>query len=225
MAQIRIEETKTSGGSIWPWIIGLLLLGLIIWGVAEAFDEADEEVYTEEEVIQNDDNVAPVATGVDENSNYNDYDSPTGDEYPYTDARQTYLTSTEDMEGEMGLGHEYSHRVLTELARATTSLASEKGLSDGAIKDKADRVKQLADELTRDAESTDHADKMKMAAMLITEMLEDIDTQSYGGQSSADLTKLREEAQAIDPATLTLEQKADMRSFFQQARTVIERMS
>ena len=224
MAQIRIEEEKTGGTSIWPWIIGLLLLGLVIWGVAEAFDEADEEVYTEE-VVESDDGVAPVATGVDENNNYNSYDEPADGEYPYTDARQTYLTSTENMEGDMGLGHAYSHRVLTELAQATTSLAREKGMTDAGMQDKADRVMQLADDITKDPEATDHADKIKQAALLITEMLENIDQTSYNGQSRDDLTKLREEAQAIDTSTLTLEQKADVRSFFQQARTVIERMS
>ena len=213
MAQIRIEEKTSGGGSIWPWIIGLLLLGLVIWGVAEAFEEADEEVYTEE-VIEDDEVVAPVAMDVDE---YEDAD--------YDRDRETYLASTENMEGDMGLGHEYSHRVLTELARATTSLAQEKGLNQGAMRDKSDRVMMLADDITKDPMAGDHADKIKMAAMLITEMLEDIDQEVYSGQSAADLSTLREEAQAIDGTTLTLEQKADVRSFFQQARMVIEKMS
>lgn len=213
MAQIRIEEKTTGGGSIWPWIIGLLLLGLIIWGVAEAFEEADEEVYTEE-VIEDDEVVAPVATDVDD---YEDAD--------YARDREAYLLSTEDLEGEMGLGHEFSHRVLTELAQATTSLAQDKGLNEGAMRDKSDRVMALANDITEDPMAGDHADKIKMAAMLITEMLEEIDKEAYNGASAADLSTLREEAQAIDGTTLTLEQKADVRSFFRQARMVIERMS
>ena len=40
MAEIHIEKKP----SIWPWIIGLLVLGLLIWGVAEMMGGDDEEV-------------------------------------------------------------------------------------------------------------------------------------------------------------------------------------
>ena len=41
MADIHIERKHTS---IWPWIIGLLVLGLLIWGVAEMMGGEDDEV-------------------------------------------------------------------------------------------------------------------------------------------------------------------------------------
>ncbi|MCP9237578.1 hypothetical protein [Lewinella sp. JB7] len=220
MAQIRIEEKK-SGTPIWPWIIGLLLLGVIIWGVAEAFDES-EEVYTEE-VLEDDDSVAGVATGIDENNNYNDYETPDED---YTGAVTTYLSTTENMEGEMGIDHEFSHRALTELAMATRAIAEDKGLtSEASVKEKTDRIERLANEIMEDPMAGDHADKIKMAALLITEVLEDIDSEAYDGQSAADLAKLRQEAQAMSAETLTLNQKEDVRTFFRQARMVLQRMS
>ncbi|WP_116105350.1 hypothetical protein [Lewinella sp. IMCC34191] len=222
MAQIRIEEKPAGGGaSIWPWIIGLLLLGLVVWGVAEAFDESDE-VYTEE-VVEDGDEVAPVATGIDENNNYKDYDEVGEGNLAAVSA---YMSTTANMEGEMGLDHEFSHRALTELADATKAVAEEKGLmSEASVKEKSDRVDRLANEIMEDPMAGDHADKIKMASMLIVEMLEDIDTQAYNGQSASDLDALRQEAQAMSPETLTLNQKEDVRSFFAQARTVLERMS
>ena len=221
MAQIRIEEKSKSGGpAIWPWIVGLLLLGLVVWGVAEAFEESDE-VYTEE-VVEEDDAVAGVATGIDENNNYNDYES-TGE--GNLAAVSTYLATTANMEGEMGIDHELSHRAMSELAAATTAVAEEKGLmSEASVKDKSDRVMQLSNEIRQDPMAGTHADKIKMAALLITEMLEDIDQEAYAGRSAADLEGLREEAQAMNAETLTLDQKEDVRSFFGQARTVLERM-
>lgn len=221
MAQIRIEEKPKGGGSIWPWIIGLLILGLAVWGIAEAFEESDE-TYTEE-VLEDNDDVAGVATGIDENNNYNDYETPDED---YTGAVSAYMSTTANMEGEMGLDHEFSHQALTELAMATKALAEDKGLmSDAAVKEKVDRVERLSNEIMEDPLAGDHADKIKMAAMLITEMLEDIDTKAYNSQSADDLSKLRQEAQAISPETLTLNQKEDVRTFFRQARMVLERMS
>ena len=221
MAQIRIEEKSTTGGTnIWPWIIGLLLLGLVVWGVAEAFDESDE-VYTEE-VVEEGDEVAGVATGIDENNNYNDYEA-TGE--GNLTAVATYMNTTADMEGEMGLDHEFSHRALTELAMATTAVAEEKGLmTEASVKEKADRVERLSNEIMQDPAATDHADKIKMSALLVTEMLEDIDGEAYAGRSAADIERLREEAQALTPETLTLNQKEDVRSFLGQARTVLSRM-
>ena len=220
MAQIRIEEKKTAtGGSIWPWIIGLLLLGLIIWGVSEAFDN-DDEVMTEE-VIENDEGVAPVATGVDENNNYNDYEVNGQD---YTGAKAAFMATTANMNGEMGLDHEFSHKALTELANATAALAASKGLEDEAsVEGKATRVKRLAEEITRDPQATDHADKIKQASMLIVEMMEDVN-KADNGQAGEAISKLRQEAQDMSPATLTLNQKENVRGFFSQARTVLNQM-
>jgi hypothetical protein len=41
MADIDIQRKS---GSIWPWILGLLLLGLAIWGIAELLDNDEEAV-------------------------------------------------------------------------------------------------------------------------------------------------------------------------------------
>ena len=218
MAEIRIEEKKSTG-SIWPWIIGLLLLGLIIWGVAEAFEESDETLT--EEVMENDEGVAPVAQGVDENNNYNDYEVDTD----YTGAKEAFMTTTANMEGEMGLDHDFSHEALTELANAASALAVNAGVEDGASSDgKVQRVKRLADEITRDPMAADHADKIKMASMLIVEILEDA-SGTMNNQASDAISQLRQEAQAMTAESLTLNQKENMRSFFSQARTVLNEMS
>lgn len=41
MADINVER---KGPSIWPWIIGLLVLALLIWAIAEMVDTGEEEV-------------------------------------------------------------------------------------------------------------------------------------------------------------------------------------
>ncbi len=35
MAEIRVERKQRN---LWPWILGLLLLGLVVWAASEAFD-------------------------------------------------------------------------------------------------------------------------------------------------------------------------------------------
>ena len=208
MANIRIEKDKSS--SVLPWILGLLLLGLAVWGVAELFEEGGEELV--EEVYEEEDYVAPTAAAVDVDDT--DYDGIYGEYYDYT----------ADMEGEMGLDHEFSHRALTLLANAAAEVAEENEIEDVSADSKAARVRQLADDITKDPYATDHADKIRMSALLITEILEDVDGQVFNGSNAATLTTLREEAQSINSETLTLNQKEDVRSFFRAARAVLDGM-
>lgn len=204
MANIRIEEKK-KGAGILPWIIGLLLLALIIWAVASFIGDDADQVITEEEYTE----PAPVINDVD-------YATPVA----------AYMAFTDDMEGEMGLDHEFSHDALTRLAAASVALADSKGVADAAGTDsKADRVMQLANDITKDPMAGDHADKIKQAAMLIVEMLEDVNTKASNGVATASLEELRSQAQDISAGTLTLDQKEDVRSFFAQARTVLQELS
>lgn len=48
MAEINV---KRKGPSIWPWVVGLIVLGLLIWVLTEFFgDDADEPVAPAETV-------------------------------------------------------------------------------------------------------------------------------------------------------------------------------
>lgn len=44
MADINVER---KGPSVWPWVIGLLVLALLIWGLVEMFGDAGEPVVVE----------------------------------------------------------------------------------------------------------------------------------------------------------------------------------
>ena len=53
MADVRVERKEPSerrGPSIWPWIIGLLVLALLIWAIAEMVDTDETQVAEVEEV-------------------------------------------------------------------------------------------------------------------------------------------------------------------------------
>lgn len=40
MAEIRVERKKKS---IWPWILGLLLAALLVWGLTQTMDNDRED--------------------------------------------------------------------------------------------------------------------------------------------------------------------------------------
>lgn len=43
MAEIKVERSGDGGRSWLPWIVGLLVLALVIWGVTQVFDGDDAE--------------------------------------------------------------------------------------------------------------------------------------------------------------------------------------
>ncbi|NJC24756.1 hypothetical protein [Neolewinella antarctica] len=207
MANIRIEEKESS--SILPWILGLLLLALLIWGALELFgddDDIDDVVTTEEEYVPTEE----VAAGID------DVD------YAYRNAIVAYMDYTNDMTGEMGLDHEFSHNALTLLADATDAIADGRNVD---LTDNTGRARELANEITKDPMATNHADMIREAAMNITESLGRIDTDAYEGVAGADIDMLRNEAMAINGKTLTLNQKEDVRTFFGAARNVLSKLN
>jgi len=51
MADINVER---KGPSIWPWIVGLLVLALLIWAIAEMVDRGDEQLETAAEQTETD---------------------------------------------------------------------------------------------------------------------------------------------------------------------------
>ena len=207
MAEIRIEEKKS--GSILPWILGLLLLGLLIWGAAELFSD-DDDMDDDDMVERVDETAVPAAPVA------NDID------YGYRSSITSFMDYTADMKGEMGLDHEFSHAAITMLANATEAIAEGRNVD---LSDNTMRAKQLADEITRDPMATDHADKIRMAAINLTESLERIDREAYNNAASSDLKMLRQQAQDINAKTLTLNQKEDVRTFFGTARKVLMKMN
>ena len=43
MAEIKVEQ---KGPSIWPWIVGLIVLALLIWALMEMFGRDDTDTVT-----------------------------------------------------------------------------------------------------------------------------------------------------------------------------------
>ena len=221
MADLRIEKKESK--SILPWLLGLLVLGLAIWGIAELVGEDPIEGMADTEVI--DDASDRGSEIVSSGNTYTllDLDDPgAGDRFD--DLYTEYETYTANMTGEMGLDHEFSHNALTQLANATVALASAHGMSaDLGVKEKAQMIKEKADAITKDPYATTHADDIKTAAMQISSILEQIQEAHYPGLEAA-TAEVTKSASEINRETLTLDQKEDVRTFFGHARVLLKGM-
>lgn len=214
MANIRLEERKTN---FLPILLGLLLVGLIAWAAFAFLDNEDGDAA----LLDSEEMEAPLAEMATEITGQED-GTYTNDDETYRAAITKFTDYTTNMQGEMGLDHDFSHNAITYLATASEAIAAAKGVD---ITDNTERAKQLADDITVDPYATNHAEKIRMAAINITETLERIDAEAFNGVANGDLANLRKEAQSINGKTLTLNQKEDVRGFFKAARAVLMKLS
>ncbi len=219
MADLRIEKKEKS--SILPWILGLLLLALAIWGIAELLEDDDDNIVETTELVEGDRGSEIVSNG----NQYTliDFDDPAAGAR-FGDLATEYATYTANMTGEMGLDHEFSHNALNQLANATVALSYATGMGDDVnIKQKAAMIRQNADAITLDPMATNHADMIRSAATSIADVLSEVQKAKYPGLEGA-VAEVSKAASEITPETLTLNQKEDVRTFFGKAKVALEAM-
>ncbi|HET8830051.1 MAG TPA: hypothetical protein VFM79_11955, partial [Pelobium sp.] len=121
----------------------------------------------------------------------------------------------------MSLGHEYSHNALVKLVNATEETANNNNVD---ISENLNKVKALADKITRDEQSTTHADDIKEAAKIISNALASIQQTKFPDLKS-EVNDLMTDADAIDVEDLTLDQKGTVKGFFTSAKDAIKKMN
>lgn len=195
MTEIKIEKKQP----IWPWI--LLVLGLLLaaWFFFLRNDNADN--YTDEPTIAD----TTALIDVHENNNI----------------VVTYVTFINSDTNTMGLDHAYTSEALTRLTDAIDAIATEVGYE---VKSDIARAKQLADEIKKDPMATNHADKIRSAADIVSTSLQNMQQAKYPGLS-AEAAEVKSAASAINPETSTLDQKDTVKSFFRKAADLLRKMN
>jgi len=198
MTEIKIEKKKP----VWTWI--LLVLGLLVAVFAAWFF-----------FIRND-NAEPVATA-----------DETADETALIDVHENnnivtaYVTFIDADTATMGLDHVFTSEAFTKLTNAVDAMATEAGYD---VKADIAKAKQLADEITNDPMATVHADKIRSGADLLSTCIQNIQQAKYPGLS-AEAADVKSAASAINPETLTLDQRDAVKSFFRKAADLLNKMN
>lgn len=195
MTEIKIEKKQP----IWPWI--LLVLGLLLAAWFFFLRNDNDDNYTDETTI------ADTTAMIDVHENNN--------------IVVTYVTFINADTNTMGLDHAYTSEALTRLSDAVDAMATEVGYE---VKSDIARAKQLADEIKKDPVATNHADKIRSAADIVSTSLQNIQQAKYPGLS-AEAAEVKSAASAINPETSTLDQKDTVKSFFRKAADLLSKMN
>ncbi|MEL6924062.1 MAG: hypothetical protein AAFO94_08445, partial [Bacteroidota bacterium] len=162
MAEIRIEKKERS---LWPWLLGLLLLLLGIWAVIEAGDDDYDNESWEEVSAADVESIEPlkpindeaVATAVvvreeldfeDEilpNYNVNVYDENwDGSDANFVTSYTHYNRTIDEAKLKMNLDHDYANPALRALAFSLSAFAREAALATPDFNERIDFILEKA---------------------------------------------------------------------------------
>jgi hypothetical protein len=204
MAEIRVEKKSP----MWPWIlIALLVIGAIIYFLF--FHDANG--------VREDPGEAPVVREMTDDDDRRGRDG----EAINNQTVNNYVTFVQEEDREMGLDHEYSNEALRRLTEATQAMADE--VNHDVDRD-LEEVRNYAEEITRDPEATTHANHIRRSADKLSDALRSIQQAEFPNLGN-EASNVRNAAQNINPEVLTLEQRNEVKSFFDSAADLLQKMN
>lgn len=211
MAEIKVEHKENNNKPIWPWIVGILLLLLVVWGLVEFFQTDEEEYMATREVV------APVETeSAPETMQMSERDAGPVNNF-------VSFVEEDEESPEMGLDHNYTSEGIERLSVALAALADENAPDDVEISQKKESMQQSADRIQQDPESLQHANIIKETFMEATSLMESIQQHSFPDRES-EVEDVRSAAEELDVETPTLEQEEKVKDFFRNASDALQAM-
>ena len=200
MAEIKIKQKKL----VWPWvIIGLFIAALLVYFLVFRDNGKNTEAVTKADYITNTNE--PELLEVKENN----------------DTVAAYVNFVENSIKKMSLDHAYTNEALLKLTDATNAMANEVGYE---VRADLEKVKKYAEMITEDPFETTHADNIRNAADILTNVLQNIQKAKYPGLAD-EVEELKSASESIKPSVLTLEQKDAVKNYFAKASDLLEKMN
>ncbi|WP_026632453.1 hypothetical protein [Dyadobacter alkalitolerans] len=132
-----------------------------------------------------------------------------------------YVSFVNNDQNKMELDHAYASEALGKMTSAVSAMAGE---VDFDIKGDLDAVNEAATKITKDPFDTSHADQIRKAAEILSGVLQNIQVAKYPGLAN-EAGEVSSAAMAIDPKTLTLDQKDAVKNFFAKGADLLEKMN
>lgn len=182
--------------SIWPWILlGLVILAVVLYFLF--FKNKTENATT---------SVSDTTAVAIHNGN---------------DTVTDYINFVNGDTSKMALDHSYSSQALIKLVQATQAMANNKGYD---VKADLDQARDYANQITKNPLETNHADKIKKAAQIISTSLQNIQMAKYPALNM-EAEGVKSAASNINPDVLTLDQKQAVQLFFDKAAMLLQKMN
>jgi len=212
MANIDIE--RKSGPPVLPIVLGVLALlvvaGLLWWllGNGDTRDDAAPGAMTQDTAWE-----AGPATTAAVPQEVQTFRQQCGQPGQFRD--------------EMALEHEYEADCMRQLADGIDAVIRRDQVADQPLQQRLQSLRQRADMITQDPQATDHADRVRGAAMEASEIIQYMaqNRDAVGANLQQHAQQTRQAAESIDTATPLLQQQERTSRFFATAADALEAMA
>ncbi len=196
MAEIKIEKKK----QVWPWLLaGIVIATLIVYFLV--FRDSGKNTEAEDTTNTN----QPDLLGVKENNS----------------TVAAFVNFVENDTTKMGLDHAYTNEALLKLMDATKAIAGEVGFE---VQADLEKVRDYANMITKDPYETTHADNIRKADDILTNVLQSIQKAKYPSLAG-EVEELKRASELIKPEVLTLDQKDAVKNYFVKASDLLQKMN
>lgn len=212
MADLELQRKKRP---VWLWLLGLAILVALVWIGAEMLgdDESDDTFATAPAAVE--DETAPNAT-------------EPGQQRPEDlQAFRSECGTASTVRDQMDQSHAFEAECLNRLAGALSAVVERDTVRDQALEERLDVLRQNAERLTQDPQSSEHAAQLREGineVVLVMEQVAEASGQA-GDDQQTHVSELREAAADFEGSELLLEQKRAAAQFFEHAATMLESMS
>lgn len=132
----------------------------------------------------------------------------------------SYILFVENDSNIMDISHGYTNEALLKLIEATKAVADKNGHT---IKADIDSAKMYADRITHNPLETTHANDIRKATVILGTILQNIQQAKYPSLAR-EANDMQNASRAIDPNTLTLQQRNSVKNFFKKAAILLKQM-
>ena len=202
MAEIPIEKRKKR--TIWPWILGIVVVLVLIWVLADNNVEVEDgTAFRQDENVMTDRNDNTMAQQEDGRV-------------------EQFIQYVEDNGNEISQNHEYTRQGLLFLADALDELHNRIGSTAENLN--TEEIRTKAQSLTENVTSSDHANTIKDAFLTAANAVQRLQTQ-YFPNMNADTDELSESANELEGNELATEQGDKIEKFFEKAADKLDEMT
>lgn len=204
MAVMNIEGKNKA--YLWQLVITAVIIGLVAWGTIEFVNRASKTERDKPPEAQEAISMLKVVS------------------IPIPLDKYLSFIRNNPAQEKMDLDHAYTSGGIRRLADAIGAVVDQHDISNLKVKGDLDKLRNYADQLEKDHTSTDHADVIREAFVLASDVMDSIE-QQISPHLDSGVDKVRRAAEAIDPGKRALEQKTEVETFFERAGRVLEVMA
>lgn len=208
MAEINIERQERS---IWPWIIGLLVLALLAWWLLRMRGDGNDHMVADTSMGAVADTIP--GAGADTRA-------------MMPAAVNEFLRFAEGPRAAQAADttHSYTAEGIRRLAAALDELAVRDTVGRVSLNVRIAALRERADALQRDWSSTKHAGHTRVAFDSAAALIESMQQQRFPNLGS-EAASVRQAATNVKPDGMLLEQTAEVKQFFDRAASAVRAMA